>query len=107
MISKAPSVYRCPCCGSTFIHRPARGCPQCDIPLHLEGEYMVELCYLYLHKEARWVWFQGGKPIRWEDGWKRRPKTYQSENYPWLNQYPVRQAGLVERKPDEVRRTVV
>jgi len=47
MASKAPNVYRCPCCGSTFVHRRAKACPQCAIPLHLEGEYMVEPCYLY------------------------------------------------------------
>jgi ribosomal protein L37AE/L43A len=92
--SKAPDVYCCPCCGSTFVHRRAKACPQCDIPVHLEGEYMVKPCYVYLHKEGKWVWIQGRAQLPWEDGWKRRPKTYKSQNYPWLEQYPGRPTGL-------------
>jgi hypothetical protein len=97
MTSKAPGVYRCPCCDSTFVNRRAKRCPQCDIPLHLEGEYMVEPCYLYLYNERKWVWFQNHEMLPWEDGWKRRPKSYKSSYYPWLEQYPDRPTGLPEK----------
>jgi hypothetical protein len=90
MTSKAPSYYRCPCCDSTFVHRRGRRCPQCDIALHLEGEYMVEPCYLYRYEEKKWVWFEGNEMHPWEDGWKRRPKKYKSAYCSWLEQYPNR-----------------
>jgi len=94
MTRKAPPYYRCPCCGSTFVLRKAQCCPQCDIPLHLHGEYMQEPCYLYLYKEKKWVWFESRSMKPWEDGWKRRPKDYESDYYPWLEQYPGRPTGL-------------
>jgi len=58
---------------------------------------MAEPCYLYLFKEEKWVWFQEREMLPWEDGWKRRPKSYKSPYYPWLEQYPGRSTGLPEQ----------
>jgi hypothetical protein len=57
---------------------------------------MVEPCYVYLSKEKRWAWFESRTMKPWEDGWKRRPKTYSSSYYPWLEKYPGRPTGLPE-----------
>lgn len=85
---KGPLSYRCPCCGSTFAQRKAQCCPQCDIPLHLDGEFLTaDSCYLYLSKEKKWVWFESGVARPWEVGLKRRPKNYKSDYYPWLEQF--------------------
>lgn len=97
MPSKAPSVYHCPCCGATTTARLAKRCRECNIPLHLEGEYMADPCYLYLFKEKKWVWFESGLMKPWEDGWKRRPKHYSSPYYPWLEKYAGRPTGLPEK----------
>lgn len=100
MASKAPPIYDCPCCGSKFVNRRSKRCRGCDIPLHLEGEYIVQPCYLYLRKEKKWFWFESGLKKPWEDGWKRRPKHLKSSYFPWLEQYPGRPTGLPEHKAE-------
>src|SRR5437588_8938657 len=77
-MSKALNVYHCPCRGSAFVHRRAKSCPQCDIPLHLEGEYIVEP----LHKEGKWGLVSRGETLPWEDGWK--PGCGQVQRNPML-----------------------
>ena len=66
MAPKAPSLYHCPCCGTTFVHRKRQECPACAIPLHLKGEYMVTPCYLYM--DDQWFWFESDVMKPWEDG---------------------------------------
>jgi hypothetical protein len=60
---------------------------------------MATPCYLYMAKENKWVWYdESGSMKNWEDGWKRRPKFYSSEYYPWLERYPGRPTGLPDSK---------
>jgi hypothetical protein len=93
MPPKAPSVYHCPCCGSTFVYRRLQQCPACAIPLHLQGEYMVAPCYLY--SANKWFWFESGEMKPWEDGWKRPPKPdAKGRDTRWLDKYPGRPTGL-------------
>ena len=93
MPPKAPSLYRCPCCGSVFVHRRGQQCPACDIPLHLDGEYMVAPCYIYIKNE--WFWFESDEMKPWEDGWKRPPKPKaKGRDTRWLDKYPGRPTGL-------------
>jgi len=93
MAPKAPSVYRCPCCGTSFIYRRKLQCPACTIPLHLDGEYMANPCYLY--REGQWFWFESGVMKPWEDGWKRSPTpTAKGRDSHWLDKYPGRPTGL-------------
>jgi hypothetical protein len=61
----------------------------------LDGEFLTaDACYLYRYEEKKWVWFESGVSKPWEAGWKRRPKNYKSDHYPWLEQYPGRATGL-------------
>ena len=93
MVSKAPSLYHCPCCGTTFVHRKKQECPACAIPLHLKGEYMVTPSYLYM--DEQWFWFESGVMKPWEDGWKRSPNpTAKNRDPRWLDKYPGRPTGL-------------
>jgi len=93
MAAKAPSLYHCPCCGTTFVHRKNQECPACAIPLHLKGEYMVTPCYLYV--DGQWSWFESGVMKPWEDGWKRSPNPAAKNRDPrWLDKYPRRPTGL-------------
>jgi hypothetical protein len=60
---KAPSLYHCPCCGTTFVHRQKQECPACAIPLHLKGEYMVTPYYLYMDSQREDELAAGGAPV--------------------------------------------
>ena len=57
---------------------------------------MSEPSYLYRYKEKKWTWFFEGAELPWEDGWKRRPKSYKSDYYPWLERFPGRPTGFSE-----------
>jgi hypothetical protein len=90
---KAPSLYHCPCCGTTFVHRNKQECPACAIPLHLKDEYMVTPCYLYV--DGQWFWFDAELMKPWEEGWKRSPDPKAKNRDPrWLDKYPGRLTDL-------------
>src|SRR5947199_7160241 len=102
MASKAPRYYRCPCCGSTFAHRRGKRCPQCDIPLHLEGEYMVEPCYLYLHKEEKWVGLRDVRCCRGKMVGNGVPKGTRVHITPSLRSTRVGQRGYQRNEAAEL-----
>jgi hypothetical protein len=101
MASKAPLVYKCPCCGEGAVTRLAKGCRDCGIPLRLQGEFIAPHCYLYLAEEDKWVWLDESL-VRtpWEEGWKRRPRRC-PDFRSWTDKYPRRPTGLEPDKAGE------